>query len=65
MFQRSELELELTKEDIINRLPLGKRLGLKLLLPLAHSSTANREASKSLLIRLVPRHVLSSLQSPI
>ena len=63
MFQRSELEL--TKEDIINQLPLGKRLGLKLLLPLAHSSTANREASKSLLIRLVPRHVLSSLQSPV
>ena len=60
MFQRFQLELELTKEDIINRLPLGKRLGLKVLLPLAHSSTANREASKSLLIRLVPSHVLSS-----
>ena len=48
LFQR----FPLTKEDIIGRLPLGKRLGLKLLLPLAHSSTANREASKSLLIRL-------------
>ena len=47
MFQR----FLLTKEDIIDRLPLGKQLGLKLLLPLAHSSTANREASKSLLIR--------------
>ena len=50
MFQR----FLLTKEDIIDRLPLGKRLGLTLLLPLAHSSTANREESKSLLIRSVP-----------
>ena len=41
------------KEDIIGRLPLGKRIALRLLLPLAHSCTANREASKSLLIRFI------------
>ena len=43
--------LDSRKETIIASLPFGKRLALKLLLPLAHSCVANREASKSLLIR--------------
>ena len=45
--------LDSRKETIIASLPFGKRLALKLLLPLAHSCVANREASKSLLIRFL------------
>ena len=40
-------------QSILESLPVGKRLAMKLLLPLAHSCVANREASKSLLIRTV------------
>ena len=45
--------LDSRKETTIASLPFGKRLALKLLLPLAHSCVANREASKSLLIRFL------------
>ena len=38
---------------ILANLPFGKRLALKFLLPLAHSCVANREESKSMLIRTV------------
>ena len=41
------------KEDRLTGLPAPARLLLRLLLPLAHSCVADREASKSLLIRTV------------
>ena len=35
----------------MEKLPIGKRIALKVLLPLAHSCVSNREATKSILIR--------------
>lgn len=43
--------LDEQKMKIMGKLPLGKRLALKYLLPLAHSCVANREATKSMLIK--------------
>ena len=43
--------LDEQKTKIMGKLPLGKRLALKYLLPLAHSCVANREATKSMLIK--------------
>ena len=37
----------------MEKLPIGKRIALKVLLPLAHSCVSNREATKSILIRFL------------
>ena len=45
--------LEKSKRTIMEKLPIGKRVALKILLPLAHSCVSNREATKSILIRFL------------
>ena len=42
---------ERERKRILDGLPFGKRVALKMLLPLAHSCVANREKTKSFVIR--------------
>jgi len=44
---------ERERKRILDGLPFGKRVALKMLLPLAHSCVANREKTKSFVIRTV------------
>ena len=47
----------------MEKLPIGKRVALKILLPLAHSCVSNREATKSILIRFLSVEISHSIDT--